>query len=190
MSTETVAAQMGFPADAAFALEETCIRFGIDTTLRKAHFLSQVAHESGAGRWLEEIWGPTPEQRRYEGRADLGNTEVGDGYRYRGRGYIQLTGRSNFAEFSADMFGDDRAVRNPDMVANLPYAAWAAGWFWHKRGLNALADRDSLELVTRRVNGGLNGLADRARYLHMAKRLFAEMVQKGAGDGHPDREER
>ena len=189
MSTETVAAQMGFPADAAFALEETCIRFGIDTTLRKSHFLAQVAHESGAGRWTTEIWGPTPAQRRYEGRADLGNTEVGDGYRYRGRGYIQLTGRSNFAEFSADLFGDDRAVVNPDMVVDLPYAAWAAGWFWRKRGLNALADRDSLELVTRRVNGGLNGLADRARYLHMAKRLFAAMKDKGAGDGHPDRED-
>ncbi len=178
MSTELAAAQIGFPADAAFALEETCIRFGIDTTLRKAHFLAQVAHESGAGRWREEIWGPTPAQRRYEGRADLGNTEVGDGYRYRGRGYIQLTGRANYAEFSADMFHDDRAVTNPDMVARLPYAAWAAGWFWRKRAINPLADRDDLVSVTRRVNGGLNGLADRARYLGMAKRLFAEMVQR------------
>lgn len=189
MSTEVVAAQMGFPPDAAFALEETCIRFGIDTTLRKSHFLAQVAHESGAGRWLEEIWGPTPAQRRYEGRADLGNTEVGDGYRYRGRGYIQLTGRANYAEFSADMFGDDRAVRNPDMVARLPCAAWAAGWFWRKRGINRLADFDDLVLVTKRVNGGTNGLVDRARYLQMARRMFADVVQKGAGDGHADREE-
>ena len=189
MSSEVVAAGMGFPADAAFALEETCFRFGIDTVLRRSHFLAQVAHESGAGRWLEEIWGPTPAQRRYEGRLDLGNTEPGDGYRYRGRGYIQLTGRANYAEFSRDMFGDDRAVLNPDMVAALPYAAWAAGWYWHKRGINALADRDSLELVTRRVNGGLNGLADRARRLQQAKRLFAEMIQ-GAGNGHAGREER
>ena len=188
MSTETVALQMGFPADAALALEQACIRFGIDTTLRKSHFLAQVAHESGAGRWLEEIWGPTPAQRRYEGRKDLGNTEPGDGRRFAGRGYIQLTGRSNYAEFSRDLFGDARALTHPHMVAKLPYAAWTAGWYWHKRGINALADRDSLELVTRRVNGGLNGLADRARYLHMAKRLFAAMQQKGAGDGHPDRE--
>ena len=188
MSTELAAVQMGFPADAAFALEETCIRFGIDTTLRKAHFLAQVAHESGAGRWRTELWGPTPAQLRYEGRKDLGNTEPGDGYRYRGRGFIQLTGRSNVAEFSHDLFGDDRAVTNPEMVAKLPYAAWAAGWYWHKRGINRLADKDDLVLVTRAGNGGLNGLADRARYLDMAKRLFAAMQQKGAGDGHPDRE--
>lgn len=178
MSSEVVAARMGFPADAAFALEETCFRFRIDTVLRRSHFLAQVAHESGAGRWLEELWGPTSAQRRYEGRLDLGNIQSGDGYRYRGRGYIQLTGRANYTEFSRDMFYCDRAVKNPDLVSRLPYAAWAAGWYWHKRGINRLADKDDLVLVTRRVNGGLNGLADRARYLDMAKRLFAEMTQR------------
>lgn len=173
MSTETVAAQMGFPADAAFALEEACIRFGIDTTLRKAHFLAQVAHESGAGRWMEEL----ASGAAYEGRRDLGNTEPGDGRRFKGRGLIQLTGRANYRAYSQAIYGDDRAIQDPAMVARLPDAALAAGWFWQAKGLNALADRDSLELVTRRVNGGLNGLADRARYLHMAKRLFAEMVR-------------
>lgn len=190
MSVETVASRMGFPDDQALALEETCIRFRINTPLRVSHFLAQVAHESGAGRWLSEIWGPTPAQRRYEGRKDLGNTEPGDGYRFRGRGAIQLTGRSNYTEYSRDVYGDMRAVDRPGMVAELPDAALAAGWFWWQNGLNALADRDSLELVTRGVNGGLNGLADRARYLHMAKRLYAELLQKGAGSGHADREER
>ena len=178
--------QMGFPADAALALEQACIRFRIDTTLRKAHFLAQVAHESREGFYMEEI----ASGAAYEGRADLGNTQPGDGRRFKGRGLIQLSGRHNYAAYSQAIYGDDRAVRDPAMVARLPDAALAAGWFWQAKGLNALADRDSLELVTRRVNGGLNGLADRARCLHLAKRLFAEMVQKGAGDGHPGREER
>lgn len=184
MSTETVAARMGFPADTAFALEETCIRFGIDTTLRKAHFLAQVAHESREGRYMEEI----ASGAAYEGRADLGNTQPGDGRRFKGRGLIQLTGRFNYIAYSLARYGDDRAVRNPEMVARLPDAALAAGWYWRVRGINALADRDDLEAVTRRVNGGLNGLEDRRRCLARAKRLFAEMVQhKGADSGHADR---
>lgn len=176
MSIEVVASKIGFDDQAALALEQTCIRFGINTSLRASHFLAQVAHESGAGRWLQEIWGPTPAQRRYEGRRDLGNTQPGDGFRFRGRGFIQLTGRANYASFSYDQFGDDTAVRNPDIVAALPYAAWAAGWFWKKNNINQLADLDSLELVTRAVNGGLNGLADRARYLMKAKQAYSEML--------------
>lgn len=185
MSTETVAAAMGFPAEVALALEQARIRFWIDTTLRAAHFLAQVAHESNAGRWMEEL----ASGRAYEGRKDLGNTEPGDGVRFKGRGLIQLTGRANYGAYSLAIYGDDRAVRDPSMVARLPDAALAAGWFWQAKGLNALADRDSLEVVTRRVNGGLNGLADRAKRLQQAKRLFAEMVQ-GAGNGHGGREER
>jgi putative chitinase len=173
MSTETVAIRMGFPEGAALALEQACIRFGIDTTLRKVHFLGQVAHESATGRYMEEI----ASGRAYEGRADLGNTEPGDGVRFKGRGLIQLTGRSNYGAYSLAIHGDDRAVQDPAMVARLPDAALAAGWFWQAKGLNALADRDSLELVTRRINGGLNGLADRARRLQQAKRLFAEMAR-------------
>lgn len=165
---------MGFPADAAFALEEACFRFGIDTRLRRAHFLAQVAHESREGRYMEEL----ASGAAYEGRRDLGNTEPGDGRRFKGRGLIQLTGRANYRDYSQEVYGDSRAVLDPAMVARLPDAALAAGWFWQMKGVNALADMNSLDLVTRRVNGGLNGLADRARCLHLAKRLYAEMVQR------------
>lgn len=178
MSTETVAIRMGFRPDQALALERACIEFGIDTVLRKAHFLGQTAHESGTGRWMNEIWGPTPAQRRYEGRKDLGNVEPGDGYRFRGRGLIQLTGRENYTNYSRDMYGDLRAVLNPDMLAQLPDAGLAAGWFWgpYKR-LNKIADTGSVEAVTKRVNGGQNGLEDRRKKTQLALDLFAALTK-------------
>lgn len=165
--------KMGFPADAALALEQARIRFGIDTTLRAAHFLGQVAHESAAGRYMEEI----ASGRAYEGRKDLGNTQPGDGVRFKGRGLIQLTGRYNYRRYSRAIYGDDRALINPEMVAELPDAAMAAGWYWHDKALNVIADGDDVRAVTRIVNGGYNGLEDRIRRTEQAKRLFAELVK-------------
>lgn len=173
MSTETVALRMGFRADQALAIEETCLRFGIDTTQRKSHFLGQLAHESATGRYMEEI----ASGRAYEGRADLGNSEPGDGVRFKGRGLIQLTGRANYAAYSRDVHGDARAVRDPGMVARLPDAALAAGWFWRKKGLNALADTGSVRAVTRRVNGGYNGLADREAKTALSLSLFEGLLR-------------
>lgn len=176
MSIETVALRMGFKADQALALEQACIRFDINTPLRVSHFLAQVAHESGTGKWMRELWGPTPAQERYEGRADLGNTQPGDGRRFAGRGLIQLTGRTNYTAYSQAMYGDRRAVENPDMVALLPDAALAAGWFWTPyKNINPLADADDLERVTRRVNGGTNGIEDRRAKLALAKQLYRAM---------------
>lgn len=185
VSIETVAAGMGFSPELALALEQACIRFGINNELRVCHFLAQVAHESGTGRWLTELWGPTPAQRRYEGREDLGNTQPGDGFRFRGRGGIQLTGRDNYASFSQAIYGDDRAVRDPDMVARLPDAALAAGFFWHRDGINASADRDDVLAVSRAVNLGSptsrgmpNGLDDRKARLKLAKAQYAKLVAR------------
>lgn len=178
MSTETVAAGMG-AGQYAKPLEDACIRFGIVATLQKAHFLAQVAHESDGFRTAVEY----ASGAAYEGRRDLGNTEPGDGRRFKGRGLIQLTGRHNYTEYSRAMYGDDRCVRSPAIVATLPDAALAAGWFWQTRGLNPLADADDLERVTRGINGGLNGLESRAGYLRLAKRLFTEMTA-GGGDAH------
>lgn len=171
-----VALRMGFRADQALALEQACIRFGINTPLRVAHFLAQVAHESGTGKWMREIWGPTPAQTRYEGRVDLGNTMPGDGKRFMGRGLIQLTGRTNYAKYGMFTHGSPlQVLTNPDMVAQLPDAALAAGWFWGPyKNISPLADRDDLEAVTRRVNGGTNGLADRRKKLDLAKQLYRE----------------
>lgn len=183
VSIETVAAGMGFSPALALALEQACHRFGINTELRVCHFMAQVAHESGTGRWLKELWGPTPAQTRYEGRKDLGNTRPGDGFRFRGRGGIQLTGRDNYAKYSLAIYGDDRAVRNPDLVAALPDAALAAGYFWSRDGINALADRDDVLAVSRAVNLGSpdskgmpNGLDDRKQKLKLAKAGYARLM--------------
>lgn len=176
MSTEAVAAAMG-AGKYAKAIEDACIQFGILSTLQKAHFLAQIAHESGNFVYNKEIWGPTPSQKRYEGRLDLGNTQKGDGSRFRGRGLIQITGRANYEAYSKATYGDLRAVDNPKMLEELPDAALAAGWFWESKRINPLADRDDVVAVTKRINGGLNGLADRKAKLVKAKQLFADLVK-------------
>jgi predicted chitinase len=153
--------------DFAQPITDTLNRFGIDTPLRAAHFISQVAHESAGFRHMVELWGPTPAQVRYEGRTDLGNVQPGDGFRFRGRGLIQLTGRHNYEQFSKAMGVD--FTKDPDLVATPKYAALVAGWYWNSRNLNYWADADNAEMVTRRINGGLNGYADRLRYLARAK---------------------
>lgn len=167
VSTETVAAAMGAGIYAK-PLEDVCIQFGIVTALQKAHFLAQVAHESDGFKTATEY----ASGRAYEGRADLGNVQPGDGVRFKGRGLIQLTGRENYAAFSNAMGQGDYLVRNPEKVATLPWAATAAGWYWQRKGLNALADRDDVVAITKRINGGTNGLADRKARLARAKALL------------------
>ncbi len=149
------------------AMEE----FNIETPLQQSHFLAQVAHESGCLRWLEEIWGPTPAQIRYEGRLDLGNTQPGDGYHFRGFGPIQITGRANVTQL-ARAIGEPSLLADPSQLTQPELGSRSAGWFWWSRDLNPLADRDDLRAITRVINGGLNGLNDRARYLHRAKEIL------------------
>ena len=144
-------------------------QFNINTTLRMAHFLAQVMHESGGFRWLRELWDPTDAQINYEGRHDLGNTEAGDGKRFMGRGLIQLTGRTNYTAFSQAIGVPGKFVNSPALVEASPWAVLAAGWFWNTNALNSLADEDGIRRITRRINGGLNGLEDRSRYLDRAK---------------------
>lgn len=139
--------------------------FQINTPARQAAFLAQIGHESGGLKWVVELWGPTPAQRRYEGRKDLGNTQVGDGFKYRGRGLIQTTGRANYTATGLALSLD--LVNNPGLLALPENAAMSAGYFWESNGLNELADTGSVERVTRRVNGGVNGLHERMA-LHTA----------------------
>jgi putative chitinase len=147
-------------------LDRTMQRYGIDTPLRRAHFLAQVGHESGALRYEEEL----ASGEAYEGRADLGNTKPGDGPRFKGRGLIQLTGRANYAAYGEARGIDFTRGDAPSRIAEDPeLAADVAGWFWQSRKLNARADVDDVRAVTRRVNGGYNGLADRIEYLRRAK---------------------
>lgn len=144
--------------------------FEINTPARQAAFLAQIGHESGGMKWLSEIWGPTPAQRRYEGRKDLGNTQPGDGSRFRGRGLIQTTGRANYVA-TGKALGLD-LIADPTQLGKMPAAARSAAWFWKSRGLNELADAGRFELITRRINGGLNGYADRLqRYANAKKAL-------------------
>jgi putative chitinase len=156
------------------SLNATLKRYQITTPLRMAHFFAQILHESGGFRFLQEIWGPTAAQKRYEPPSPLakrlGNTQPGDGKRFKGRGVIQLTGRFNYGQFSKAVGVD--FVGQPELVAAPEYAVWVAGWYWQTRNINTPADQDNLLQVTRLINGGTNGLSDRRRYLTRAKRIL------------------
>ena len=151
--------------------------FSIDTPVRQAAFLAQTGHESGGLKWLSELWGPTPAQKGYEGRVDLGNLQVGDGFRYRGRGLLQVTGRANYRRTGNALGADLESF--PDILSGPGMAARSAACFWHAHGLNTFADSGDFITLTRRINGGLNGLADRQRLWAAAKIALA--VASGSG---------
>ena len=151
--------------------------FAINTPARAAAFLAQLAHESGQFRFMEEIWGPTDAQRRYEPvtklSAALGNTDTGDGKRFKGRGPIQLTGRANYQRFgnllNVDLLADPARAASPEVAFRV------AGLFWSKKGLNELADvatADAFTAITKRINGGTNGLADRQGFYATARTVL------------------
>lgn len=146
-------------------------RFAIDTPQRIRHFLAQIAHESGGLQWLEEIWGPTAAQQAYEGNRNLGNTQPGDGERFKGAGAIQLTGRYNYQQF-AKYIGDMRVMEGSSYVAK-EYPFTSAGFWWNKNQMNKEVDQGaSCRRVSRLVNGRdpANGLEDREAY-------FAKAIQ-------------
>lgn len=149
------------PLNAAMA------EFDIITLVRQASFIAQVGHESGQLRYVREI----ASGAAYEGRKDLGNTQQGDGIRYRGRGLIQVTGRANYT--AAMMALDIDCVEHPELLELPVNACRSAGWFWKTHGLNELADAGDQVKVTRRINGGTNGLADRLALFEVAKRVLA-----------------
>lgn len=181
-------------------IRDAMARYGINTPLRRAHFLAQIDHESaGFTRTRENLnyaadalvklfprrvtpalaaeIGRTPSRPANQeaianaiyggewGAKNLGNTEPGDGALFIGRGYIQITGRANYAACSRDVFGSGMLLRAPQMLESVPNAAMSAGWFWQSRGLNAMADADDLERVTRTINGGTNGIEHRRELL-------------------------
>ena len=159
-------------------INETCIKFAINTPIRQLCFLAQVGHESGSLFFTEEL----ASGAAYEGRKSLGNTQPGDGIRFKGRGLIQITGRSNYKAVGDSLKVD--FIKNPSLLGGknvnkcsadqLKNAAMSAGWFWNSRNLNAIADKiditkpidsgtnlDNFTLITRKINGGKNGLPDR-----------------------------
>jgi putative chitinase len=155
-------------------IQETIDRFEIDTPLRTAHFLAQIAHESGELHYTQEIASGSA----YEGRRDLGNTEPGDGIKFKGRGLIQITGRSNYLKVSAALYGDPQTlIETPELLETKEAACLSAGWFWDENHLNKWADLDDLDGVSDVINrghktkaiGDANGYTDRAMYLARAK---------------------
>lgn len=141
--------------------------FDITTPLRIAHFMAQATHETMGFLYLHELWGPTPAQQRYEGRADLGNTQKGDGYLYRGRGVFQLTGRANYDDYGR-LIGLG-LVDHPELAEDPEISVLIACAYWKRHGLNDLADADDVTTITRRINGGLNGFDERKAALARAK---------------------
>ena len=152
-------------------LDSTCTAYQINTTQRLACFLAQIGHESGRLRYTREIWGPTKQQKRYEPGTtlakQLGNVQAGDGKRYMGRGIIQVTGRANYRAITQALRKRFPKMNVPDFEANPQelerpqWAALSAGEFWASRNLNSYCDKYDFSGLTKRINGGLNGLADR-----------------------------
>lgn len=152
--------------------------FMIDTPVRQAAFIAQLAHESGSFRYMEEI----ADGSAYEGRRDLGNHEQEaldaaaaqgstPGRFYKGHGPIQITGYYNHRDCGRALELD--LVNSPTLITTPTHGCRSAAWFWHSRGLNRLADEGKQEAITRRINGGLNGYADRMTYLDRAQRALA-----------------
>lgn len=149
-------------------LPETLEKYEINTRLRIAHFLAQLAHESDHFRTYEEY----ASGQAYEGRRDLGNVKRGDGRRYKGRGPIQITGRYNYRKYGKLL--DVDLENNPELAATPRIGTLIAGEYWHQNNLNALADRDNGKQITRRINGGYNGLKDRLKKIEQAKLALAK----------------
>lgn len=141
-------------------------KFEINTPWRKVHFLAQIAHESGSLRYVEEI----ASGEAYEGRKDLGNIFPGDGVKFKGRGLIQITGRTNYEQVGRALNFD--FINNPEALEKPGAAVYSAAWFWKDRDLNQLADIDAFEKITRRINGGLTNIEDRKKHLNRCKEAF------------------
>ena len=174
-------------------LNDACSEFSIDTPARQAPFLAHLAQESGCFLWMREIWGPTPAQASYEPPSrkaeDLGNTQTGDGFRYRGRGLIQITGRANYAACGRALVLP--LEEQPELLEEPVVAARSAGWFWALGAgqrlsvaakqygvpigvnLNDLADLGDFKGITLAINGGLNGYEERLAFLKAAQGALA-----------------
>ncbi len=160
------------------ALNTAMSHRNINTPKRIAAFLAQVGHESGQLQYVREL-----DSTQYLSKYDtgtlatrLGNTPEpdGDGQKYRGRGLIQITGRNNYRQCSLGLFGDERLLTLPELLEQPQWAAESAAWFWEQNGLNELADRGQFNSITRRINGGLNGLQDRLEIWARARAVLCQ----------------
>lgn len=148
-------------------LNATMQEFEINTPEREAMFLAQVAHESGGFNYVREL----ASGEAYEGRKDLGNDCAGDGVKYKGRGLIQITGKANYRSCGESL--GINLVESPESLETPILASRSAGWFWNAKHLNDYADKGDFLLVTKRINGGTNGYADRQAYYKRASEVLA-----------------
>lgn len=166
------------PRIAAFfsPLLATMEEFEVSTRLRRAAFLAQIGHESGQLLYVREIASGAAYDTGSKAKA-LGNTPEadGDGQRYKGRGLIQVTGRDNYLKCSEALFGDDRLLHFPELLEDPLHACRSAGWYWKRHRLNELADGGMAEfgIITRKINGGTNGMADRLALYRKALEVLA-----------------
>lgn len=160
------------------AMNEFFPEFDITTEKRIEHFLAQACHESDGFKTLTEY----ASGDAYDTRTDLGNTaeKDGDGRTYKGRGIFQTTGRTNYAAAGKKMGLD--LVNHPELLAEPRNAVWSACIYWQSRKLNTLADKDDLRAITKKINGGFNGLEDRRRYLDRARSLIKETAGTAPDD--------
>lgn len=142
--------------------------FQINTPLRMCHYLAQILHESGELKYTEE----RASGKAYEGRKDLGNTQPGDGVKYKGRGLIQITGRANYTAYNNSTYCKGDVVNNPELLSKPLGAVKSSMWFWLANDLNRHADKDNILRITKIINGGTNGLANRETYLKRAKKIL------------------
>lgn len=162
----------GYTADTIVGLlNKYAKEFEINSPLRWIHYLSQIAHESCEMRYSEEL----ASGKAYDtGKlaVKLGNTPQadGDGQKYKGRGLIQLTGLANYKDYKKYCGFD--VVADPKLLAKPVGAIRSSMWFWKTKGLNELADKDAFLTITKRINGGTNGLLDRQKYLNRAKKAI------------------
>ena len=168
-------------------LNDAFERYDIDSLERKSCFLAQIIHESGSFKYTKEL----ASGKAYEGRLSLGNTQQGDGVKFKGRGLIQTTGRSNYSDVSVFIFGDKRLLDNPEILEQPYYALESACYYWRSRNLNFICDkpddwyilhrgkkRNKFEWLTIKINGGLNGLSERLSYYNAARFVFLDEIDK------------
>jgi putative chitinase len=155
------------------ALSQYGARFGLDLPHRLAHYFAQLGEETGGFKWDKEL----ASGAEYEGRKDLGNIKPGDGVRFKGRTGIQITGRANYAAFTAwaqkNIPGNVPDFESqPDLLNTDPWEGMGPIWYWSTRNLNALADENNIEQITKKVNGGLNGFDVRVQFYTRAALVF------------------
>lgn len=158
------------------AINAAAKRWQFDRPKRMAAFLAQVGHESGQLRYVRELGGHTYLDKYDTGplAERLGNSpeDDDDGQLYRGRGLIQITGRYNYLKCSLALFSDERLLREPELLEQPEWAAQSAGWYWWVKELNTLADQDRFTDITRKINGGVNGLKDRRELWGRAREVL------------------